>query len=54
MVFEAEYSKETPGTYRYAEDAEPEKQISGSIYLRKGPLDGFKPKRLEVTVRVIS
>lgn len=43
--------KETPGTFRYAESAEPAERIIGTIYVRKSALRGeAAPKRIKVTI----
>lgn len=53
LVYEADFKKETPGALQYAEDSERVNQVSGVIYLRKGPLEGTQPQRIRVTIEVI-
>jgi len=43
------FEKETPGTFRYAEEGDPDQHKMGSVYIKKG---AFKdaPKAITVTV----
>lgn len=54
LLTEFEFSRETPGTFKFDEVGEKEKHISGAIYLKKGPLDGTKPATIRVTIEVLS
>ena len=51
---EFEFARETPGTFKFDELGDRESHVSGSLYIKKGPLDGTKPKRIKVTIEVIS
>lgn len=54
LLAEFELDRETPGTYRLNEIGERENQVSGAIYLKKGPLEGTKPTKIRVTIEVLS
>lgn len=56
LVWEGELAKETTGTYQYKEVGEREDQISGSLYVKKGPLEGFGeniPQNIRVTIEFL-
>jgi hypothetical protein len=50
---EFDFARETPGTFKFDELGDREAHVSGSIYIKKGPLDGTKPSRIKVTIEIL-